>query len=128
VQLEVGPPAEEPTVLFEGAFHPSGHSFALSDADGRVIVFTMGSEAPFRNAAFDQYLSEDYRPVILDVNGHVIDASTQRMPHETLPMQLLVNYYEHPFLSAPVRAAVCRWLRVVLDACCASPCCVTCVA
>ncbi|CAK9145214.1 unnamed protein product [Ilex paraguariensis] len=67
--------------LVDGRFSPDGTSIVLSDDAGQIYLLNTGQGESQSDAKYDQFFLGDYRPLILDTNGNVLDQETQLIPH-----------------------------------------------
>ena len=65
----------------DGAFSPQGDLIALTGEEGHLGLFGLGSRIPYSQAPTEQFLKEDYLPLVRDQWGYVVDAETQLPPH-----------------------------------------------
>ena len=65
----------------DGAWSPAGDMCALSDDDGEVWLFGLGSRLAYQLAPAEQFYQSDYAPITLDSDGWVIDSNSQLPPH-----------------------------------------------
>ena len=65
----------------DGAFSPLGDLIALTGEEGHLAFFGFGSRVPYTQAPREQFLKEDYHPLVRDEWGYVLDAHTQLPPH-----------------------------------------------
>lgn len=112
VEDDYGDPSEETIIgsvangrsaVFEGGFHPNGYSFAVGDSNGRLTVFNMGRKPVDVAVPYEQYLSDDYNPLIMDEALNVADAVTQHPPHVGYAKQSLHNIEMVAYPVNPVR-------------------------
>uniref|UniRef100_A0A804QKG9 WD40/YVTN repeat-like-containing domain n=1 Tax=Zea mays TaxID=4577 RepID=A0A804QKG9_MAIZE len=89
--------------LVDGKFSPDGTSLILSDEVGRVFIIGTGQGESQKDAKYDQFFLGDYRPLIRDTNGSVIDQETQLAPYRRNMQDLLCDAgmipYPEPFQS-----------------------------
>ncbi|KAL6645709.1 hypothetical protein ACP70R_017317 [Stipagrostis hirtigluma subsp. patula] len=89
--------------LVDGKFSPDGTSLILSDEIGQVFIIGTGQGESQKDAKYDQFFLGDYRPLIRDTNGSVIDQETQLLPHRRNMQDLLCDSgmipYPEPFQS-----------------------------
>ncbi|XP_019441306.1 PREDICTED: bromodomain and WD repeat-containing protein 1-like isoform X2 [Lupinus angustifolius] len=67
--------------LIDGKFSPDGTSIVLSDDVGQIYFLNTGEGESQKDAKYDQFFLGDYRPLIQDSEGNVLDQETQLPPH-----------------------------------------------
>lgn len=67
--------------LVDGKFSPDGTSIVLSDEVGQIHLLNTGQGEAQKDAKYDQFFLGDYRPLVRDASGFVIDQETQLPPH-----------------------------------------------
>ncbi|KAH1259844.1 Bromodomain and WD repeat-containing protein 1 [Glycine max] len=67
--------------LVDGKFSPDGTSIVLSDDVGQIYFLNTGQGESQKDAKYDQFFLGDYRPLIQDTQGYVLDQETQLPPH-----------------------------------------------
>ncbi|XP_073223301.1 uncharacterized protein [Cicer arietinum] len=67
--------------LVDGKFSPDGTSIVLSDDVGQIYFLSTGQGDSQKDAKYDQFFLGDYRPLIQDTQGNVLDQETQLPPH-----------------------------------------------
>ncbi|CAJ2629040.1 unnamed protein product [Trifolium pratense] len=67
--------------LVDGKFSPDGTSIVLSDEVGQIYFLSTGQGESQKDAKYDQFFLGDYRPLIQDTQGNVLDQETQLPPH-----------------------------------------------
>ncbi|XP_057427313.1 uncharacterized protein LOC130720653 isoform X3 [Lotus japonicus] len=67
--------------LVDGKFSPDGTSIILSDDVGQIYFLNTGQGESQKDAKYDQFFLGDYRPLIQDTQGNVLDQETQLPPH-----------------------------------------------
>ncbi|XP_062211002.1 uncharacterized protein LOC133912341 [Phragmites australis] len=89
--------------LVDGKFSPDGTSLILSDEIGQIFIIGTGQGESQKDAKYDQFFLGDYRPLIRDTSGNVIDQETQLIPHRRNMQDLLCDSgmipYPEPFQS-----------------------------
>ncbi|KAL6902266.1 hypothetical protein ACP4OV_005142 [Aristida adscensionis] len=89
--------------LVDGKFSPDGTSLILSDEIGQIFVIGTGQGESQKDAKYDQFFLGDYRPLIRDTSGGVIDQETQLPPYRRNLQDLLCDSgmipYPEPFQS-----------------------------
>jgi PH-interacting protein len=59
--------------LVDGKFSPDGTSIILSDDVGQLYILSTGQGDSQKDAKYDQFFLGDYRPLIQDTYGNVLD-------------------------------------------------------
>ncbi|XP_052182402.1 uncharacterized protein LOC127795031 [Diospyros lotus] len=67
--------------LVDGKFSQDGTSIVLSDDAGQIYLLNTGQGESQKDAKYDQFFLGDYRPLIQDTHGNVIDQETQLVPY-----------------------------------------------
>ncbi|CAJ1969843.1 unnamed protein product [Sphenostylis stenocarpa] len=70
-----------PTALCPDGKTPDGTSIVLSDDVGQIYFLNTGQGESQKDAKYDQFFLGDYRPLIQDTQGNVLDQETQLPPH-----------------------------------------------
>uniref|UniRef100_A0A1J3FDP3 PH-interacting protein n=1 Tax=Noccaea caerulescens TaxID=107243 RepID=A0A1J3FDP3_NOCCA len=83
--------------LVDGKFSQDGTSIVLSDEVGQIYFLNTGQGESQKNAKYDQFFLGDYRPLIRDTNGHVLDQETQLLPHRRNLQDLLCDSSMIPY-------------------------------
>ncbi|KAM4567142.1 bromodomain and WD repeat-containing protein 3 [Odontesthes bonariensis] len=81
--------------VFDCKFTPDGQRFACTDSHGHLLVFGFGSSKPYEKLPDQVFFHTDYRPLIRDTNGFVLDEQTQQAPH-LMPPPFLVDVDGNP--------------------------------
>ncbi|XP_034170541.2 bromodomain and WD repeat-containing protein 3 isoform X3 [Pangasianodon hypophthalmus] len=81
--------------VFDCKFTPDGHRFACTDSHGHLVIFGFGSSKPYEKLPDQVFFHTDYRPLIRDSNGFVLDEQTQQAPH-LMPPPFLVDVDGNP--------------------------------
>ncbi|KAM4742969.1 bromodomain and WD repeat-containing protein 3 [Anableps anableps] len=81
--------------VFDCKFTPDGQRFACTDSHGHLLVFGFGSSKPYEKLPDQVFFHTDYRPLIRDANGFVLDEQTQQAPH-LMPPPFLVDVDGNP--------------------------------
>ena len=81
VEAKLGESVPAVAHFVDGSWSPSGDLCALSDEEGKVWLFGVGSRIPYQLAPTEQFYQSDYAPITLDHDGWVIDSNTQLPPH-----------------------------------------------
>ncbi|GAB2265780.1 hypothetical protein Dimus_000816 [Dionaea muscipula] len=92
-----------PFKLVDGKFSPDGTSIILSDDVGQLYVLSTGQGEWLGDAKYDQFFLGDYRPLIQDSHGNIVDQETQLMPYRRNMQDLLCDSsmipYPEPYQS-----------------------------
>ncbi|XP_010546988.1 PREDICTED: PH-interacting protein isoform X2 [Tarenaya hassleriana] len=87
--------------LVDGKFSPDGTSIILSDDVGQLYVLSTGQGESQKDAKYDQFFLGDYRPLIQDTYGNVLDQETQLPPYRRNIEDLLCDSgmipYDEPY-------------------------------
>ncbi|XP_018484032.2 uncharacterized protein LOC108854865 [Raphanus sativus] len=83
--------------LVDGKFSQDGTSIVLSDEVGQIYFLNTGQGESQKAAKYDQFFLGDYRPLIRDTNGHVLDQETQLLPHRRNLQDLLCDSSMIPY-------------------------------
>ncbi|XP_062143501.1 uncharacterized protein LOC133851186 isoform X2 [Alnus glutinosa] len=67
--------------LVDGKFSPDGTSIVLSDDVGQIYLLNTGQGESQKDAKLDQFFLGDYRPLIRDSMGNVLDQESQLPPY-----------------------------------------------
>ncbi|KAL2507578.1 WD40/YVTN repeat-like-containing domain [Forsythia ovata] len=67
--------------LVDGKFSQDGTSIVLSDDVGQIYLLNTGQGESQKDAKYDQFFLGDYRPLIQDTHGNVVDQETQLAPY-----------------------------------------------
>ncbi|KAF5931439.1 hypothetical protein HYC85_032312 [Camellia sinensis] len=67
--------------LVDGKFSPDGTSIVLSDEAGQIYLLNTGQGESQKDAKYDQFFLGDYRPLIQDTLGNILDQETQLSPY-----------------------------------------------
>lgn len=90
--------------LVDGKFSPDGTSIILSDDVGQLYILDSGQGESHNDAKYDQFFLGDYRPIIHDSFGNVLDQETQLSAYRRNMQDLLCDSgmipYEEPYQSA----------------------------
>ncbi|CAL1571939.1 unnamed protein product [Knipowitschia caucasica] len=81
--------------VFDCKFTPDGQRFACTDSHGHLLIFGFGSNKPYEKLPDQVFFHTDYRPLIRDSNGFVLDEQTQQAPH-LMPPPFLVDVDGNP--------------------------------
>ncbi|CAI0467064.1 unnamed protein product [Linum tenue] len=89
--------------LVDGKFSPDGTSIILSDDVGQLYILNTGQGESQKDSKYDQFFLGDYRPLIQDTYGNVVDQETQLVPYRRNMQDLLCDSgmipYEEPYQS-----------------------------
>ncbi|XP_047947098.1 bromodomain and WD repeat-containing protein 1 isoform X1 [Salvia hispanica] len=92
-----------PFKLVDGKFSSDGTSIILSDDVGQLYILSTGQGESQRDAKYDQFFLGDYRPLIHDTHGNVLDQETQLAPYRRNMQDLLCDSgmipYPEPYQS-----------------------------
>ncbi|GLT99021.1 hypothetical protein SLE2022_164900 [Rubroshorea leprosula] len=87
--------------LVDGKFSSDGTSIILSDDVGQLYVLNTGQGEAQQDAKYDQFFLGDYRPLIQDTYGNVVDQETHLAPYRRNMQDLLGDSgmipYEEPY-------------------------------
>nr|XP_016489065.1 PREDICTED: PH-interacting protein-like [Nicotiana tabacum] len=89
--------------LVDGKFSPDGTSIILSDDVGQLYILNTGQGESQKDAKYDQFFLGDYRPLVQDTHGNVLDQETQLAPYRRNMQDLLCDAgmipYPEPYQS-----------------------------
>ncbi|CAH1454467.1 unnamed protein product [Lactuca virosa] len=89
--------------LVDGKFSPDGTSIILSDEVGQLYILSTGQGEAQNDAKYDQFFLGDYRPLVQDAHGNVLDQETQLAPYRRNMQDLLCDSgmipYPEPYQS-----------------------------
>ncbi|XP_055818057.1 uncharacterized protein LOC129887122 isoform X1 [Solanum dulcamara] len=89
--------------LVDGKFSLDGTSIVLSDDVGQIYLLNTGQGESQKDAKYDQFFLGDYRPLIQDAQGNVLDQETQLAPYRRNMQDLLCDAsmlpYPEPYQS-----------------------------
>ncbi|XP_010259313.1 PREDICTED: bromodomain and WD repeat-containing protein 1 [Nelumbo nucifera] len=89
--------------LVDGKFSPDGTSIILSDEVGQIHILNTGQGESQKDAKYDQFFLGDYRPLMQDTHGNVVDQETQQNPYLRNMQDLLCDSsmipYPEPYQS-----------------------------
>ncbi|XP_054786202.1 uncharacterized protein LOC129292639 [Prosopis cineraria] len=89
--------------LVDGKFSPDGTSIILSDDVGQLYILSTGQGESQNDAKYDQFFLGDYRPLIQDTHGGILDQETQLVPYRRNMQDLLCDSamipYPEPYQS-----------------------------
>ncbi|GAV70868.1 WD40 domain-containing protein/Bromodomain domain-containing protein [Cephalotus follicularis] len=78
--------------LVDGKFSPDGTSIILSDDVGQLYILYTGEGESQKDAKYDQFFLGDYRPLVQDTHGNVLDQQeTQLAPYRRNLQDLLCD-------------------------------------
>lgn len=83
--------------LVDGKFSPDGTSIVLSDEVGQIYILATGQGESQKDAKYDQFFLGDYRPLVQDVHGNVLDQETQLPPYRRNIQDLLCDANMIPY-------------------------------
>ncbi|KAF6143340.1 hypothetical protein GIB67_001284 [Kingdonia uniflora] len=80
-----------------------GTSIVLSDDVGQIYIINTGQGDSLKDAEYDQFFLGDYRPLVQDTHGNVLDQETQLVPYRRNIQDLLCDSsmipYPEPYQS-----------------------------
>lgn len=82
--------------VLDGKWSKDGSSFVCTDAHGFLSHFGFYTNEIFKNLPNDLFFHTDYRPLIRDSAGFVLDEQTQMAPHQ-MPPPFLVDMNGMPY-------------------------------
>ncbi|XP_056694700.1 uncharacterized protein [Spinacia oleracea] len=89
--------------LVDGKFSMDGTSIVLSDDVGQLYFLSTGQGESQKDAKYDQFFLGDYRPLIRDTHGNVVDQESQLPPYRRNMKDLLCDSsmipYPEPYQS-----------------------------
>ncbi|KAH6558226.1 hypothetical protein KP509_1Z073200 [Ceratopteris richardii] len=89
--------------IVDGSFSPDGTSIVVSDEVGQFYLLTTGQGQSQKDAKYDQFFLGDFRPLVRDLQGNVLDQETQLPPHQRNIQDLLCDAnmipYQEPYQS-----------------------------
>ncbi|KAK9684998.1 hypothetical protein RND81_10G248400 [Saponaria officinalis] len=68
--------------LVDGKFSSDGTSIVLSDDVGQIYLLNTGQGESHKDAKYDQFFLGDYRPLVRDTLGNVLDQESQLLPYQ----------------------------------------------
>lgn len=83
--------------LVDGKFSPDGTSIVLSDDVGQIYLLNTGQGESQKDAPLEQFFLGDYRPLIRDSMGNVLDQESQLPPHRRNMQDPLCNSSMMPY-------------------------------
>ncbi|XP_022972302.1 bromodomain and WD repeat-containing protein 1-like [Cucurbita maxima] len=90
--------------LVDGKFSSDGTSIILSDDVGQLYILSTGQGESQQDAKYDQFFLGDYRPLIQDPSGNVVDQETQLTTYRRNLQDLLSDSgmipYPEPYQTA----------------------------
>ncbi|GMH25751.1 hypothetical protein Nepgr_027594 [Nepenthes gracilis] len=86
--------------LVDGKFSPDGTSIVLSDDVGQIYLLNTGQGEAQKDAKYDQFFLGDYRPLIRDALGNVLDQESQLVPYRRNIQDLLCDSSMIPYPEA----------------------------
>lgn len=81
--------------IYDCKFSPDGLMFAATDSHGHLSLYGFGSAQPYDALPDQVFFHSDYRPLIRDVHGFVMDEQTHLAPH-LMPPPTLVDMNGDP--------------------------------
>lgn len=89
--------------LVDGKFSQDGTSVVLSDDVGQIYLLITGQGESQQDAKYDQFFLGDYRPLVRDTQGNILDQETQMIPYMRNTQDLLCDSsmlpYPEPYQS-----------------------------
>ncbi|KAL6184879.1 hypothetical protein ACLB2K_046278 [Fragaria x ananassa] len=89
--------------LVDGKFSADGTSIVLSDDVGQIYLINTGEGESQKDAKYDQFFLGDYRPLVRDNAGHLLDQETQLPPYRRNLQDLICDSsmipYPEPYQS-----------------------------
>ena len=82
--------------LFDAKWSPDGFTIAATDSHGHLSIYGIGPDHKYKKIPQELFFHTDYRPLVRDVNHHVLDEQTQLAPH-LMPPPFLVNMDGDPY-------------------------------
>ncbi|KAK6913693.1 WD40 repeat [Dillenia turbinata] len=83
--------------LVDGKFSSDGTSIILSDEVGQLYILSTGQGESQKDAKYDQFFLGDYRPLMQDTHGNVLDQETQLPPYRRNMQDLLCDSSMIPY-------------------------------
>ncbi|KAL2642281.1 hypothetical protein R1flu_009868 [Riccia fluitans] len=83
--------------LVDGNFSPDGSSLVVSDEVGQIYLFATAEGNSQKDAKYDQFFLGDFRPLVRDTHGNVLDQETQLPPHQRNLQDLLCDASMIPY-------------------------------
>lgn len=109
----ISPRVRDTPNILDGCFSPDGSSFVLSDTSGSFCIFSTDNSEVLALAPEQQFFSNDYVPVVRDVDQNAVDEGT-RVPLHMLPRARLCNAEMMPHPS-DLQVFSAQQLRSVLE-------------
>uniref|UniRef100_H2ZK12 BRWD/PHIP N-terminal domain-containing protein n=1 Tax=Ciona savignyi TaxID=51511 RepID=H2ZK12_CIOSA len=81
--------------VFDAKFSPTGDHIACTDSHGHLILFGYGDGSVYKKVPEEQFFHTDYRPLLHDSFGGVLDEQTQQAPNR-MPPPFLVDVDGNP--------------------------------
>ena len=63
--------------VFDCKWSPDGLSIAATDAFGQLLILGHGNPEPYEAIEYEQFFHTDYRPMLWDERGVVLDEQTR---------------------------------------------------
>ncbi|NXU53400.1 BRWD1 protein, partial [Turnix velox] len=82
--------------VFDSKFSPDGQHIACTDAHGHLLILGFGCSKPYEKIPDQMFFHTDYRPLIQDADGYVLDQQTHQAPH-LMPPPFLVDVDGNPY-------------------------------
>lgn len=83
--------------LVDGKFSQDGTSVVLSDDVGQIYLLITGQGESQQDAKYDQFFLGDYRPLVRDTQGNILDQETQMIPYMRNTQDLLCDSSMLPY-------------------------------
>ncbi|RNA15427.1 PH-interacting, partial [Brachionus plicatilis] len=84
--------------LFDTKWSCTSDMFASTDSHGNLTIFSFGVADHYKKVPDQLFFHTDYRPLMRDLNGFVLDEQTQAPPH-LMPPPFLVDADGNPYDS-----------------------------
>jgi WD40 repeat protein len=82
--------------LFDTKWSPTMDMFAATDSHGYLTLFGFGGSEKYQRVPNEQFFHTDYRPLMRDANGFVLDEQTHQSPH-LMPPPFLIDAEGNPY-------------------------------
>nr|XP_009860425.1 bromodomain and WD repeat-containing protein 3 [Ciona intestinalis] len=100
--------------VFDAKFSPTGNHIACTDSHGHLILFGFGDGKVYKKVPDEQFFHTDYRPLLRDMYGAVVDEQTHQAPNR-MPPPFLVDVDGNPH-PAPLQRLVPGRQNITTDA------------
>ena len=81
--------------IYDAKWSRNGQTITTSDSHGHMAIIGFGDKKRHERVPEQVFFHTDYRPLVRDVNGYVIDEQTQCPPHQ-MPPPFLVDIDGNP--------------------------------